>query len=173
VNTDSIGPTRRGVNSPDSAARARPRSTTLARFSSSRCRVAVPGVYQRRHSRDGSLTGQPRPDWRERMTGSRASRTATCVNSAIRGRVGRSIVRWPGERSVRTFGDHHLDGRGDEAQSARSEEQSIQKALIQTSLQGGKRADGAGKGRQTPVIPGQLRSITVTRKPPLSWPHSR
>ena len=41
-----------------------------------------------------------------------------------------------------------------------------------TSVEGGKRADGAAKGRQTPVIPGHLRSLTVTRKPPLTWPHS-
>jgi hypothetical protein len=40
---------------------------------------------------------------------------------------------------------------------------------VEGDLEGGKRADGAEKGRETPVNNGHSRSTTDTRKPSLTW----
>ena len=65
-----------------------------------------------------------------------------------------------------------LDSASLEAQSARFMRQYAQISAFRPPSEGGKRAGGAAKGRVTPVILGHLRSLTVTRKPPLSWSHS-
>ena len=43
-------------------------------------------------------------------------------------------------------------------------------SLLRMDLEGGKRADGAGKGRVTPVNTGQQRSLTVNNDHSKTWP---